>query len=133
MAVDGDGFQVYKGEKRDLIMDQKKQIGVTSANLCHLANISYRVGRKLGFEFASGRFTDDTESNKMPTRPYRAPYQVAHKVYCGAFALPPSAHFCGEINERPDCAGGAPSGLQVRQDRTLLLRCRTAPELRREE
>jgi len=108
MAVDSDGFQVYKGEKRDLIMDQKKeqpdtgphmanflkavksrnhqdlnaevQIGVTSANLCHLANISYRLGRKLAYDASAGKFSTDAEANKLLTREYRAPYLVTTKV-----------------------------------------------------
>jgi predicted dehydrogenase len=108
MVVDGSGFQVYKGEKRDLVMDVKKegedtgphmanflkavksrnyqdlsadvQIGVTSADLCHLANISYRLGRKLAFDPAANRFSSDAEANKMLTRNYRAPYVVPEKV-----------------------------------------------------
>jgi predicted dehydrogenase len=108
MVVDGSGFQVYKGEKRDLVMDVKKegedtgphmanflkavksrnyqdlnadvQIGVTSADLCHLANISYRLGRKLAFDPAANRFSSDAEANKMLTRDYRAPYVVPEKV-----------------------------------------------------
>ncbi|MEP6538628.1 MAG: Gfo/Idh/MocA family oxidoreductase [Bryobacteraceae bacterium] len=108
MAVDGDGFQVYKGEKREMVMEQKKemadtgphmanflkavksrnhqdlnadvQIGVTSADLCHLANISYRTGRKLAFDPASGKFANDAEANKMLTREYRAPYVITNKV-----------------------------------------------------
>jgi hypothetical protein len=46
-----------------------------SAGLCHLANISYRVGRKLSIE-AGPRFTGDAEANKMLTRDYRKPYVV---------------------------------------------------------
>lgn len=49
-----------------------------SAALCHLANISYRVGRKLNIEVGpSGpRFTGDAEANKLLTRDYRKPYVV---------------------------------------------------------
>jgi len=47
-----------------------------SASLCHLANISYRVGRKL--TLTSGpRFANDSEADKMLTREYRKPYVVA--------------------------------------------------------
>ena len=47
-----------------------------SANLCHLANISYRTGRKLTIE-AGPKFTGDAEATKMLTRPvYRKPYVV---------------------------------------------------------
>jgi hypothetical protein len=47
-----------------------------SASLCHLANISYRVGRKLNIE-AGPRFAGDAEANKLMTRDvYRKPYVV---------------------------------------------------------
>ena len=46
-----------------------------SADLCHLANASYRVGRKLTLD-GSGKFVDDPGANKMLTREYRAPYVV---------------------------------------------------------
>jgi predicted dehydrogenase len=47
-----------------------------SASLCHLANISYRVGRKLTIE-AGPKFAGDSEATKMLTREvYRKPYVV---------------------------------------------------------
>jgi predicted dehydrogenase len=47
-----------------------------SASLCHLANISYRVGRKLTLE-PGPKFKGDPEASKMVTREkYRAPYIV---------------------------------------------------------
>ncbi|MBN9661172.1 MAG: Gfo/Idh/MocA family oxidoreductase [Acidobacteria bacterium] len=51
---------------------------VPSANLCHLANISYRVGRVLKIEAGPvPKFTGDAEAAKMITRPvYRKPYEV---------------------------------------------------------
>lgn len=105
MAIDGAGFQVYKGEKSELAMDVKKEpgpdtsphmqnflaacrsrnyrdlhadvaVGVQSAGLCHLANASYRSGRKLTVD-STGHFVKDEEANKLLTRPrYRAPYVV---------------------------------------------------------
>ena len=87
MAVDGEGFQVYKGEKSEKVMDEKfdgpdiwstvphmtnfleavrandpkrlnasVEIGVESASLCHLANISYRLKRRLEFDPQTWRF-----------------------------------------------------------------------------
>jgi hypothetical protein len=47
-----------------------------SASLCHLANISYRVGRKLTLT-AGPKFANDPEADKMLTRDYRKPYVVA--------------------------------------------------------
>jgi predicted dehydrogenase len=51
---------------------------VPSADLCHLANISYRVGRALKIEpGATPKFTGDAEATKMISRPvYRKPYEV---------------------------------------------------------
>jgi predicted dehydrogenase len=53
-------------------------VGVTSAALVHMANISYRLGRKLTYDSASGTFAGDAEAHAMSTRPvYRSPYVVA--------------------------------------------------------
>jgi hypothetical protein len=53
-------------------------VGTTSAALVHMANISYRVGRKLNFDSATSTFTGDSEANAMSTRPvYRSPYIVS--------------------------------------------------------
>jgi predicted dehydrogenase len=52
-------------------------VGVTSAALVHMANISYRLGRKVNYDSATGTFTDDAQANAMMTRPvYRSPYIV---------------------------------------------------------
>lgn len=108
MALDDSGFQVYKGESNEKIMDEKVseregsahvknffdamrsrkhelltadvEIGVTSAALVHIANISYRVGRKLNFDPKNWDFPGDAEANKLRTRPPRPPYVVPDKV-----------------------------------------------------
>ncbi len=49
--------------------------GVTSAALCHMANISYRTGRKLDWD--GERFVGDEAANGLMTRKYRAPYVVS--------------------------------------------------------
>ena len=51
-----------------------------STALCHLGNISYRVGRDLRFDPAKMRFTADDEANALLTRKYRAPYVVPERV-----------------------------------------------------
>jgi hypothetical protein len=52
-------------------------VGVTSAALVHMANISYRAGRKLKYDAASGSFAGDDQANAMSTRPvYRSPYSI---------------------------------------------------------
>jgi hypothetical protein len=50
--------------------------GHMSATLCHLANISYRTGRKLVFDPATERIIGDAEASKYLTRTYRAPYSL---------------------------------------------------------
>ena len=108
MAIDGSGFTVFKGEKGEKVHEAKAdpnsdtrlhmknfldcvrnrdynklnaevEIGVTSAALCHLANISYRLGRRLDFNPDTGRFKD-ADANKFLTREYRKPYVVPEKV-----------------------------------------------------
>jgi hypothetical protein len=52
------------------------EIGAMSAALCHLANISYRVGRKLTWDAAKRGFVNDAEATRLLTRDYRKPYVV---------------------------------------------------------
>jgi predicted dehydrogenase len=107
MCVSGSGFQVYKGENGNKIMDEPGvdtdvphfqnflrsvrgatprdltagvQVGVTSAALVHLANISYRTGRKLAVDPAAWQFIGDAQANGMLTREYRKPYVVPRIV-----------------------------------------------------
>jgi len=54
--------------------------GHLSSTLPHLANISYRVGRKLKFDGKTEKFVSDAEADKLLTRTYRAPYAVPEKV-----------------------------------------------------
>jgi hypothetical protein len=107
-SMSDQGFQAYKGDSSELIMEEKPDRGrdatalhmqnflaavksrsekdlhdpianaVPSADLCHLANISYRVGRALKIEPGTlPKFTGDAEANKLITRPvYRKPYVV---------------------------------------------------------
>ncbi|MHC4370325.1 MAG: hypothetical protein ACYSW8_22155 [Planctomycetota bacterium] len=49
--------------------------------LCHLANISYRVGnRKLKFDGQTEMFVDDAEANKYLKANYRKPWIVPEQV-----------------------------------------------------
>ena len=54
--------------------------GHLSTTLCHLGNISYRVGRSLKFDPARERFVGDEEADKLLTRTYRAPYTLPDKT-----------------------------------------------------
>lgn len=105
MWVGGDEFTVYKGESNEKAMEEKAhgedgsvlhmknfldacrsrnyndltadiEIGATSAALCHLANISYRVGRTLRWNEAARKFVNDPEADKLISREYRKPYVV---------------------------------------------------------
>ena len=52
------------------------EIGVRAAAFCHLANISYRVGRTLQISPSTGRCLGDEQANALYTRNYRSPYTV---------------------------------------------------------
>jgi predicted dehydrogenase len=108
-AMSDQGFQAYKGDSSELIMEERPDHGsgdatglhmrnflacvksrreqdlhdpianaVPSADLCHLANISYRVGRGLKIEPGpTPKFAGDAEATEMITRPvYRKSYEV---------------------------------------------------------
>jgi len=105
MSLDSDGFRIYKGEKSELSMEGKAEkgadtgphmanflaacrsrkyqdlnadiaIGVMSADLCHLANASYRAAKRLAVDAGKGRFIGDDAANAFLTRKYREPYVV---------------------------------------------------------
>ena len=54
--------------------------GVYSADLCHLGNIAYRLGRTLTFNPAQQKFVGDEEADRLLTRAYRAPFVVPASV-----------------------------------------------------
>ncbi|MEZ5399948.1 MAG: Gfo/Idh/MocA family oxidoreductase [Bryobacteraceae bacterium] len=56
------------------------EIGARAAAYCHLANISYRVGRTLQVSQSTGRFIGDEEANGLRTRNYRAPYVIGADI-----------------------------------------------------
>ncbi|MGI8992539.1 MAG: Gfo/Idh/MocA family protein [Bryobacteraceae bacterium] len=106
-AMSDQGFQAFKGESNEVVMDRRPEKGpgsdttklhmqnflaacrsrnykdlhddianaYPSASLCHLANISYRTGRKLTLT-PGPKFANDPEANKLITRDYRKPYVV---------------------------------------------------------
>jgi predicted dehydrogenase len=111
MSVHPFGFQVYKGDKYELAMDEKPveskiwdprphmanfleavrkrdfkhlnadiEIGAAAAALCHLANISYRRGRRLVMDPKTRMFVNDAQANNMLTRQYRPPYVVGERI-----------------------------------------------------
>ncbi|MDQ6708015.1 MAG: gfo/Idh/MocA family oxidoreductase, partial [Acidobacteriota bacterium] len=107
-AMSDQGFQAFKGESNELVMEERPDRGpgggdatklhmqnflaacrsrnykdlhdeianaYLSASLCHLANISYRVDRKLTLT-TGPKFANDPDANKLLTRDYRKPYVV---------------------------------------------------------
>ena len=70
----------------DCIRTRKKpnadvEIGHKTAMLCHMANISYRVGNlKLEFDPQTETFTNCNEANKYLKREYREPWVVPDNV-----------------------------------------------------
>lgn len=106
MSIDANGYQIFSGEKQELAKEVKAagniwdtqphydnfihavrsrkpgdlncdiEQGHLSAALCHLANVSYRLGRSLRFDAAKETFSGDAEANKLLTRDYRAPYAL---------------------------------------------------------
>ena len=44
--------------------------------MCHLANISLRVGRKISWDGRKEEIIGDAEASRMLERPYRAPWDA---------------------------------------------------------
>ena len=102
-AMTNSGFQAFKGDSNELVMElypdretdavalhmqnfldachsrkheelhDEISIAHMSASMCHLANISYRVGRPLMLD-GGPQFKDDAEATALLTREYRKPY-----------------------------------------------------------
>jgi predicted dehydrogenase len=51
-------------------------IGRQVITYCNLANISYRLGRKVTFDMAKERFIGDEGANQLLSEPYRAPWKL---------------------------------------------------------
>jgi len=51
-----------------------------SSALAHLANISFRLGRRLSFDPNAEQFVGDEEADRMLRRRYRPPFVVPDKV-----------------------------------------------------
>jgi predicted dehydrogenase len=104
MSLDGAGYRIFKGDPAKLAVSEKGDdesfgthlanflsamrsrryqdlhaeidIGRQSADLCHLANISYRLdGQKLKFDPATEKFEND-RANELANPAHRAPYVI---------------------------------------------------------
>ena len=56
------------------------QIGAAAAELCHLANISYRCGQQLHTDRDTGMFVGNGIANELLSRQYRPPYVIPQRV-----------------------------------------------------
>jgi predicted dehydrogenase len=54
--------------------------GHLSSALCHLANISYRLGRAVNLDPQTETFGSDKEANALLTREYRSPFTMPQRV-----------------------------------------------------
>ena len=76
-------FEAEDGEKAEWTITPCADVEDAhhSMNLCHLANISFRVGnRKLRWDGANERFVDDEQANRLLKANYRQPWVVPEKV-----------------------------------------------------
>lgn len=63
--------------KRDVkVLNAPVEEGVASANLCHVANASYRVGRTLTMHAGTWDVKGDAEAAKLLAPAHRAPYTI---------------------------------------------------------
>ena len=76
----------HKDDFLDCIKTRKRanadvEVGHQSVLLCHLANISYRVGNKqLEFDPKTETFTNNDQANRYLGRTYRKPWVVPDQV-----------------------------------------------------
>ena len=69
---------IRSGNNYDLHCDIRE--GFYSSALPILANISYRLNRKLSFKGSYEKFANDPEADMMLSREYRKPYVVPENV-----------------------------------------------------
>ncbi len=74
-ALHMQNFLAACGSRNHRELRDEIEIAQLSAAMCHLANISYRVGGKLTLEDGP-KFVGDPEANQLLTRDYREPYVV---------------------------------------------------------
>jgi predicted dehydrogenase len=53
------------------------EIGHNSMIACHLANIAFRVGRRIGWDVDKEQIVGDAEAQKLVTKSYRAPWTLS--------------------------------------------------------
>jgi predicted dehydrogenase len=68
-------IDAVRAGKREMLNAEIEE-GALSCTLMHYGNISYRLGRTLHIDPATGEVKNDPEANRMFTRDYRAPFVV---------------------------------------------------------
>lgn len=74
-----------EGEHRDFLDCVKSrkdpyfpvEIGHRVSTVCHIANLSIKLGRKLRWDPKGERFENDAEANSLLTRPMRSPWKLS--------------------------------------------------------
>jgi predicted dehydrogenase len=101
LVIDDHGWRVLDGEKAggpytneqnshvrnflDCVKSRKTpnadiEVGHLSTRLCHMGNISQRVGRKLNFDPATESFLGDPQANKLLSREYSSRFEMPSQV-----------------------------------------------------
>ena len=104
LAINGDRWSTYMGQKEEpgpsgkgggdhfgnfvvAVKARKPELlhapvveGHLSSALCHLGNISYRLGRALAVDPATETLGNDAEANAMLSRDYRSPFSMPARV-----------------------------------------------------
>jgi predicted dehydrogenase len=75
----GNFVDAVKSNKREELHAEVTE-GHLSSALCHLANISYRLGRALKVDPKAEKFVDDNEADAMLTREYRTPFAIPETI-----------------------------------------------------
>lgn len=70
-------------------MDSRKrprsdvEVGHDSMIACHLANIAFRVGRRVNWDVERERVVNDAEAQKLAAKEYRAPWKLTEQLSKG--------------------------------------------------
>lgn len=75
----GNFVEALKARKREMLHAEVTE-GHLSSALCHLGNISYRLGRAVKLDPKTETFINDKEADAMLTREYRSPFIMPDKV-----------------------------------------------------
>jgi hypothetical protein len=80
---DGDHFGNFiqaVQERKPETLNAEILEGHLSSALCHLANVSYRLGRAVTFDPKTETFGNDQAANALLTREYRSPFTMPESV-----------------------------------------------------